>query len=321
MRHLLNVFIEIALSERSTGWYRDELIFCFFFSFFIMCLVVARSNEWHRSQGNFPQGSTVLLRGMCWITAAQAQFPALGQQSLPVAVRPCNPTTITQLQTLCQDTVVTQHCVSVPPCQQDWRTQIAEEEKRQRTRKLVNIQNKFTLKHILYIYSRKKMFLLFYILLFYIPHLPFLWAVIYLVQAWLLYLRTGSLRVLCRILAVPRILLFWTEIRRHWTPLLTSERRAELGTWRMHVFATVSPTPAWRCLRFRAWCYSDVIPGICWSQSHSLGFDALSASITTGTTDAFMPHIFFQLLFQPLVFVKVLVFLLPHFTTTWDCDI
>jgi len=32
---------------------------------------------------------------------------------------------------------------------------------------------------------------------------------------------------------------------------------------------------------------SDVVPGICWSHSPSLGVIALSAPITTGTTAAF----------------------------------
>lgn len=83
--------------------------------FSICCVLVAHSNERHRSQGNFPQRSLVLLRGMCWLTAAQAVFPALGQQSLPVPLKPCNSTTITPPQTLCQDTVVTQPWASVPP--------------------------------------------------------------------------------------------------------------------------------------------------------------------------------------------------------------
>lgn len=83
--------------------------------FSIWCLLVAPSNDWHRSQRNFPQRSAVFLRGMCWLTAAQAGLPALGQQSLPVPLTPCSTTTITQLQTLCQDTVVTQPWASVPP--------------------------------------------------------------------------------------------------------------------------------------------------------------------------------------------------------------
>ena len=39
-----------------------------------------------------------------------------------------------------------------------------------------------------------------------------LWAVLRLLQAWVLYQKPGSLRVLHRILAVPRIALFWIEI-------------------------------------------------------------------------------------------------------------
>lgn len=57
----------------------------------------------------------MFLRGMCWLTAAQAGLPALGQQSLPVPLTPCSTTPITRLLTLCQDTVVTQPWAPVPP--------------------------------------------------------------------------------------------------------------------------------------------------------------------------------------------------------------
>ena len=42
--------------------------------------------------------------------------------------------------------------------------------------------------------------------------MPFLWVVSCLLLAWVLEQRPGSLRVPFRILAVPRIVLLWTEI-------------------------------------------------------------------------------------------------------------
>ena len=44
---------------------------------------------------------------------------------------------------------------------------------------------------------------------------------------------------------------------------------------------------------------SDVVPGICWSHSSSLGVTAPSAPITTGTTLAFTFHVLYRSSFSP----------------------
>ncbi len=51
---------------------------------------------------------------------------------------------------------------------------------------------------------------------------------------------------------------------------------------------------------------SDVVPGICSSHSPSLGVTALRALITTGTTVAFTPHIFFSSSCSPWYFSSFL---------------
>jgi len=60
---------------------------------------------------NFFQRSAVLLKGMCWLTATQPGLPASMLRRHGIAL---NTITITLLQTLCQDTVVTQPSASVP---------------------------------------------------------------------------------------------------------------------------------------------------------------------------------------------------------------
>lgn len=83
---------------------------------------------------------------MCWLTAAQPGLPALGQLSMRVPLTPCSSTTITPLQTLCQDTVVTQLWASVPPLS----TRLMDAERRRgekkRTRQLINISRECSLK-------------------------------------------------------------------------------------------------------------------------------------------------------------------------------
>ena len=63
-----------------------------------------------------------------------------------------------------------------------------------------------------------------------------LWGVLCLLQAWVIYQRPGILQVLCRILAVPGITFFWTEVSG-----------VILGIWhlqpRVLLLALVSLTP------------------------------------------------------------------------------
>ncbi|KAI3354393.1 hypothetical protein L3Q82_018913, partial [Scortum barcoo] len=47
---------------------------------------------------------------------------------------------------------------------------------------------------------------------------------------------------------------------------------------------------------------SDVVPGICWSHSSSLGVTALSTPITRGITDVFTPHILSNCSLSPWYF-------------------
>ena len=60
-------------------------------------------------------------------------------------------------------------------------------------------------------------------------------------------------------------------------------------------------------------CFTYVLPGICCSHSPSF----MRHSSQCSYLHLYSPHIF-KLLFQPLIFFELLVFLLPDVTVAWD---